>query len=253
MFNFKILKITKGKFKSLIIKFLNLYFCLKYESEVCNIIKQCNNLKLNTSTIYDLWVNFFCIKKIINNKIEGDIVECGIWKGISIVFFNKILDLNKIKEKKIIGYDTFEGFPKPSQKDITKDGSSMRSRFETNKINVDSSNWNYCSLADVRMNIENNTISSKNIVLIKGKVENTLKDENNIPKKISILKLDTCLYESTKKELKILFPRIQKGGILIIDNYINFKGVQDAVKEYFEKSNFELKYDRLSGQIIVNI
>ena len=253
MFNYKILKITKGKFKSLIIKFLNLYFCLKYESEVCDIIKQCNNSNINTSTIYDLWVNFFCLKKIINNKIEGDIVECGIWKGVSIVFFNKILDLNEIKEKKIFGYDTFEGFPKPSQKDIAKDGSSMRSRFETNKINEDSSNWNYCSLADVRMNIENNTISSKNIVLIKGKVENTLKDENNIPKKISILKLDTCLYESTKEELKILFPRIQKGGILIIDNYVNFKGVQDAVKEYFEKSNFKLKYDMISGQVIVNI
>ena len=128
----------------------------------------------------------------------------------------------------------------------------MRSTFEKKKINEDSSDWNYCSLADAQRNIENNTINSNNIILIKGKVENTLKNEHNIPKKISILKLDTCLYESTKLELEVLFPRIQKGGILIVDNYVNFKGVQDAVKEYFAKSNFELRYDRLSGQIIVN-
>lgn len=252
MFSYKIFKIIKGKFKSLIIKFLNLYFCLINKSEICHTIKQCNNLNINTSTVYDLWVNFFCLKKIINNKIEGDIVECGIWKGISIVFFSKILDLKKIKEKKIFGYDTFEGFPKPGQKDVTKEGTLMRSTFEKKKINEDSSDWNYCSLADAQRNIENNTINSNNIILIKGKVENTLKDEYNIPKKISILKLDTCLYESTKLELEVLFPRIQKGGILIVDNYVNFKGVQDAVKEYFAKSNFELRYDRLSGQIIVN-
>ena len=100
----------------------------------------------------------------------------------------------------------------PGQKDIARDGSSMRSRFETNKINENSSYWNYCSIADVKSNIEKNTISSKNVILIKGKVENTLKDENNIPNKISILKLDTCLYESTKLELEVLFPKKYKKG-----------------------------------------
>ena len=253
MFSNKFLKIAKGKFKSIIIKFLNLYFCLVNEREACQTIKQCNSLNINTSTVYDLWVNFFCLKKIIKNKIEENIVECGIWNGISLIFFNKLLELNEIKEKKIFGYDTFEGFPKPGQKDVTKEGTLMRSTFEKKKINEDSSDWNYCSLADAQRNIENNTINSNNIILIKGKVENTLKDENNIPKKISILKLDTCLYESTKQELKILFPRVQKGGILIVDNYVNFKGVQQAVTEYFTNNNFTLKHDRLSGQVIVNV
>ena len=253
MSNFKIQNIVEGKSKAIIRKFLNFYYCIKFKKEVCQIVNKCNNLKINTSSIYDLWINYFCAKKIIDNKIEGEIVECGIWKGISIVFFSKILDLNKIKEKKIFGYDTFEGFPMPGQKDISRDGSSMRSRFETNKINADSSYWNYCSIADVKSNIEKNTISSKNVFLIKGKVENTLKEEKNIPKKISILKLDTCLYESTKLELEVLFPRIQKGGVLIVDNYVNYKGVQLAVKEYFTNTNFKLKNDHVSGQIIVNV
>ena len=74
-----------------------------------------------------------------------------------------------------------------------------------------------------------------------------------LPKKISILKLDTCLYESTKVELEILFPRLQIGGTLIVDNYSNYQGVQEAVKEYFKKNNFKLKFDKLSGQVIVNV
>jgi len=100
MSNFKIQNIVEGKSKAIIRKFLNFYYCIKFKKEVCQIVNKCNNLKINTSSIYDLWINYFCAKKIIDNKIEGEIVECGIWKGISIVFFSKILDLNKIKEKK---------------------------------------------------------------------------------------------------------------------------------------------------------
>ena len=102
-------------------------------------------------------------------------------------------------------------------------------------------------------NIKMNTLNQDNILLIKGKVENTLYIKKNIPKKISILKLDTCTYESIKLELEVLFPRIEKGGILIIDNYNNFNGVKIAVDNYFKNKNFKLIYDKISGQIRVNI
>ncbi len=250
--NLNFLKKISGKLLSLQRKIYHKYFSIVYKKKVLKIIEGCNNLNINTSTIYDLWINYLCLKRVINNNIEGEIVECGIWKGISLVFFSKILEFYKI-QKKIFGYDTFEGFPKPGQNDIAKDGSLMRSRFEKSKINEDSSNWNHCSIAEVKRNIERNTINSENVFLIKGKVENTLKEEKNIPKKISILKLDTCLYESTKLELEVLFPRIQKGGVLIVDNYVNYKGVQLAVKEYFTNTNFKLKNDHVSGQIIVNV
>ena len=61
-----------------------------------------------------------------------------------------------------------------------------------------------------------------------------LKDENNLPKKISFLRLDTDLYSLTKFQLEILFPRLVKGGVLHIDDYGMFPGVQNAIDEYFE-------------------
>ena len=66
-----------------------------------------------------------------------------------------------------------------------------------------------------------------------GKVEETLSINNNLPNEISILRLDTDWYESTKMELDILYPKLVKGGILIIDDYGHWKGARKAVDEYF--------------------
>jgi O-methyltransferase len=78
-------------------------------------------------------------------------------------------------------------------------------------------------LADINKNL-NNTVPINNINLIEGKVEETLLNEENLPSKISILRLDTDWYSSTKVELEILYPRLMSGGFLIIDDYGHFKG-----------------------------
>ena len=65
------------------------------------------------------------------------------------------------------------------------------------------------------------------------------KKKKNLPEKISLLRLDTDFYESTKIELEILFPKLQPGGVLIIDDYGHWKGSKKAVDEYFElEKNF---------------
>jgi hypothetical protein len=69
-------------------------------------------------------------------------------------------------------------------------------------------------------------------------VEDTLKKEDNLPEKISILRLDTDFYDSTKVELEVLYPRLEKYGILILDDYGHFTGVRKAVDEYFRKKAF---------------
>ena len=70
-------------------------------------------------------------------------------------------------------------------------------------------------------------------------ITKTLKDKKNLPKKISLLRLDTDWYDSTKVELDILYPKLIKGGILIIDDYGDMKGAKKAVDEFFNK---QLKY-----------
>jgi hypothetical protein len=103
------------------------------------------------------------------------------------------------------------------------------------------SDWCYSSYNEVVKNISENTIID-NIFLIKGNVEQTLLEEKNLPEKISILRLDTDWYASTKIELEMLYKRLVKGGILIIDDYGHWQGARKAVDEYFKNKNIWLHY-----------
>ena len=81
-----------------------------------------------------------------------------------------------------------------------------------------------------------------------GLVEDTLEKES--PSKISILRLDTDFYESTKKELEILYPKLQVGGVIIVDDYGHWKGCKKAVDEYFrDKKNIFFQQVDYSGVI----
>ena len=64
------------------------------------------------------------------------------------------------------------------------------------------------------------------------------------------MRLDTDFYESTKKELEILYPKIQSGGVIIIDDYGHWKGCKKAVDEYFsDKKNIFFQHIDYSGLI----
>ena len=76
--------------------------------------------------------------------------------------------------------------------------------------------------------------------MIKGKTEDTLKDLQNIPDHISFLRLDTDLYESTRDQLEILYPKLSKGGVLHLDDYGHCPGARKAIDEYFKSKNIWL-------------
>ena len=92
----------------------------------------------------------------------------------------------------------------------------------------------------------------KNLNFIEGKVEDTLKLPKNLPDKISILRLDTDWYESTKAELEILYPKLSKNGILLIDDYGHWKGARKAVDEFFNDKNVTKHYIDFSCRMIIN-
>ncbi|NJL62444.1 MAG: hypothetical protein HC903_12175 [Methylacidiphilales bacterium] len=111
--------------------------------------------------------------------------------------------------------------------------------------------WCFSSFDEVRNNFESTLSKVNHIKMIKGKVEDTLTIPENIPEKIAILRLDTDFYESTKKELEILYPRLQKGGVLIIDDYGHWKGSRKAVDEYFANQNIWLHRIDYTARLLI--
>jgi hypothetical protein len=191
------------------------------------LIKKCLNYSMtNFERMWALVQSFHHVKQ---ESLIGDFVECGVWKGGNIILLKRLIKKHNLK-KKIYGFDTFEGMTEPSFYDVNYNNKTAWRMFDEHKKRK--IGFAMCSIEDVKKNIKLNT-EFNNILLIKGKVEDTLKNKKNLPKKISILRLDTDFYESTKIELEILFPRLVKGGILIIDDYGFWKGAKKAVDEYF--------------------
>ena len=86
---------------------------------------------------------------------------------------------------------------------------------------------------DVKTSLHNLDLLDSDINFVEGDVCSTL-NKDNLPDLISVLRLDTDWYESTKKELEVLYPRLEIGGVLIIDDYGNWAGSKKATDEYFE-------------------
>ena len=172
------------------------------------------------------------IMNVKNNNLEGDFVECGVWQGGNILLYNLLNNHYNLK-KLIFAYDTFDGMPTPQKIDFTHNGTSAHKLMNMSE-RIDGKNDIHCiaSLNLVKKNILKYS-NLNSIKFVEGEVEKTLLNEENLPKKISILRLDTDFYSSTKKELEILYPRLVSGGVCIIDDYGYWRGARKAVDEYF--------------------
>ena len=165
-------------------------------------------------------------------KIRGDIVECGVFKGVSLIRFAIFRELLQNQSKRIIGFDTFGKFPEAK---FVKDKKKREKFLEMSGEQSISTNQLLKILKQKKI--------SHDVELIKGDITKSLiKYMNKNPKiQISLLNLDVDLYEPTKIILENLFPRISKGGILVLDDYNVFPGETEAVNEYFKNTNYKIK------------
>ncbi|MGV8813815.1 MAG: TylF/MycF/NovP-related O-methyltransferase [Gelidibacter sp.] len=189
------------------------------------------------------------INYIEENNIEGSVVECGVWKGGSIMA--TLLAL-KEKTRDIFLYDTFEGMSEPTLEDKSyKNESAQKAYLDKGD------SWKriecYSTLDEVEHNIYSIDYPKNKISFIQGKVEETI--PQTIPEKIAILRLDTDWYESTMHEMVHLFPKLVRGGVIIIDDYGHWQGCKKAVDEYLFNNDIKLLLNRIdyTGRIGIKL
>jgi O-methyltransferase len=158
------------------------------------------------------WTN--ALLTLDQNKIDGDIVECGVWEGGHIIM------ARMLSPKRVCwAYDTFAGMTQPGEFDITRGGR----KGMAGKSAV--------PLARVIDNCRRFDVYDHQIRFVVGPVEETLQQVR--PEKIALLRLDTDWYSSTKAELEHLWPLLVPGGYLIVDDYGHWLGSRKAVDEFF--------------------
>lgn len=165
---------------------------------------------------------------VLKNDIPGAIVECGVWRGGSMMLAAEVLLRSNAADRELFLYDAFSGMPPASEDDVRFDGLSTD---EVKNIEGVKGAWCLATKDEVASNLASTAYPPEKVYIIEGHVENTIPAQS--PDRIAILRLDTDWYDSTKHEMTHLYPRLVSGGVLIIDDYGYWKGSKKAVDEYF--------------------
>jgi len=188
------------------------------------------------------------ITYILQNNIEGVIVECGVESGnFEHIWINELMKNNTVRD--IYLYDTFGGLVEPTEYDYTcKDAKlyqmnkdDVYNMWKSNIINEKENGWCYAPLEQVKSRLKSTGYPENKLHYVVGDVMETLKDKTTIPEKIAILRLDTDWYESSKYELEQMYDNVVKGGVIIFDDYYHWDGQRRATDDFFLSRN--INYD----------
>ncbi len=183
------------------------------------------------------------VRYIDARAVPGAIVECGVWRGGSMLAAALTLRSLGVRDRDVYMFDTFTGMPPPSDADRYVTGGSARDHLATST--EDSTVWAKASLDEVERNLSTSGYPPDRLHFVEGRVEETL--PGRAPGDIALLRLDTDWYESTRHELRHLYPRLVSGGVLILDDYGEWEGSRRATDEFLAEHGAELLLVRVSG------
>ena len=170
-----------------------------------------------------------CVTDVLQKKITGDFIETGVWRGGASIFMRAILKVYEDITRRVWVADSFQGLPKPNPELYPADKNDTL--------------WNYpqlaVSLEDVKANFAKYALLDDQVQFLVGWFRDTLP---KIPaKQFAILRLDGDMYESTMDALLNLYPKLSRGGYIIIDDYGVFESCRSAVEDFRTKHNITEK------------
>lgn len=180
----------------------------------------------NYSSMEVLQFTYDCVKEILDNNIEGDLVECGVASGNQLGAMQECLIVNN-QIRTIYGYDSYKGIPYATDKDDEQAGIGEIDRTKLGLL--ESTGITVHGKESVYYNFNRWGFATENLILVEGWFEETVPVSNH--NKIALLRLDGDLYKSTKVCLQHLLSKVSKGGIVIIDDW-QLTGCRKAVLEF---------------------
>lgn len=173
--------------------------------------------------------------------IAGPIVECGVWRGGSMMAAAlTLLELGSTR-RDLHMFDTFTEMPLPDERDTHMSGRPGPEFFAD--VIAGDEVYDLLPLEQVRELLEGTGYPRERLRFVPGLVEETIPAE--APEEIALLRLDTDWYRSTIHEMRHLYPRIVSGGILIVDDYGEFAGARQAVDEYLAEDGRPVLLNRV--------
>ena len=185
---------------------------------------------------------------VVEAGIPGALVECGVWRGGSMLAIASTLVELGATDRDLYLFDTFETMPPPGPNDVDVWGQHASEYYDAAMA---SPVYSYIPEEQIKSILVGAGYPAERLHFVKGMVEETI--PAGAPEQIALCRLDTDWYESTAHEMRHLYPRIAPGGVLLIDDYGHFMGSKQAVDEYMEEQGLHLLLNRIdfTGRLIV--
>jgi hypothetical protein len=199
------------------------------EPEFLALYERCREQTM--TSIERMYALYTATRYLIDNGIDGAFVECGVWRGGSVMMMAlTLLGLGRA-DRGLWLYDTFDGMTPPSNEDIQEmSGKAASEILAAREKSAGDPFWGIAARPIVEDNVQRTGYPRHRVHIIEGDVLETIPRE--VPEQIALLRLDTDWYHSTHHELQHLYPRIAPGGVLIVDDYGYWRGARKATDEY---------------------
>ena len=177
-----------------------------------------------------------CVETVVADDIPGDLIECGVWRGGACILMRAVLAAYEDYTRSVWLADSFQGVPRSDPANYKADR-GIRAEFAAGILGV--------SEAEVRANFERYGLLDDRVRFLPGWFKDTLQDAPI--ERISLLRLDGDLYESTIQALDALYPRLSPGGFCIVDDYQAVKVCEQAVTDYRAKHGITAEIVDIDG------
>lgn len=188
------------------------------------------------------------VRYVARAGVPGDVVECGVWRGGSMMVVALTLAELGVTDRDLYLFDTFTHMPFPGEEDVDLFGVPAADVYDAAS---EAEAFRYLPLEAVQAALASTGYPTERMHFVQGMVEETIPDA--APAEIALCRLDTDWYASTAHEMAHLFPRIAPGGVLLIDDYGHFMGAKQAVDEHFAAHGPEVLLQRIdfTGRLVI--
>lgn len=171
----------------------------------------------------------YAIETVEGDGIEGDIIECGVWRGGAAVYAKAVLNsLNSLR--KLYVADSFCGLPELSE---------MDNRIECSKVHDPLLSIQRSYVENVFKKYE---LLDDRVIFVEGWFSETL---SKLSGPFAVIRMDGDLYSSTRDILVSLYPKLANGGYILVDDYDLFSGCKIAVHEYLSRHSLRPNFERV--------
>ncbi len=174
----------------------------------------------------------YAIETVIEEKVPGDLIETGVWRGGACIFMRAVLKVYGITGRRVFVADSFQGLPEPDPERYPADQGDPHHTHEYLAV----------SLEEVRENFKRFDMLDEQVTFLKGWFQDTLPSAPI--DKLAVLRLDGDMYGSTMVALENLYPKLSKGGFCIVDDY-GLTGCQKAVDDFRARQGIDSKIHKI--------